>query len=309
MSNDSNESAANQHSRTGCLIWSLVAFGGLAFFVTGWLLWQGMPGKPIVVSHDTTYITSPLLPNGLPDYEGYLLEKYRAGVTPENNAGVLLFQAFWPGELEPNDYRAVCDELGLDAVPAGAGALHKFPSDELLADVKAWLASSSSPANPVEPEDAASEEAVAEENMVDDTYAEDVISAAGASAWTTRDLPPLAEWLDANQSTIDLVVAATQRSHFYLPSPSLLNDDHEMLIEMLLPGVQGTRHAARTLSLRAMHHLGAGRLDEAWNDTLALHRFASLANQAHTIVEKLIAIALRGIANDATLAILSNDNL
>ena len=54
---------------------------------------------PIVVARDTTYITGPLRPDGLPDYEKYVLELYRDGATPDNNAAVLLWQAIWPGDL------------------------------------------------------------------------------------------------------------------------------------------------------------------------------------------------------------------
>src|SRR6188768_2819914 len=59
------------------------------------------PNPPIVVSKQTTYITEPLTENGLPDYEAYYRDEFRKGVTPENNAAVLLFQVFGPGELNP----------------------------------------------------------------------------------------------------------------------------------------------------------------------------------------------------------------
>src|SRR4051794_6200788 len=65
------------------------------------------PQPPIVVSPQTTYITSPLRANGTPNYMAYLREQYRAGVTPENNAAALIWPALWPGELSPGDYAAV----------------------------------------------------------------------------------------------------------------------------------------------------------------------------------------------------------
>ncbi len=73
---------------------------------------------PIVVARDTTYITKPSRPDGLPDYERYMLEMNRQGVTHENNAAVLLWQALWPRHLEPNQYEAMRSELGLKELPA-----------------------------------------------------------------------------------------------------------------------------------------------------------------------------------------------
>src|SRR6187399_444073 len=70
------------------------------------------PSPPIVVSPQTTYITAPLGPDGLPDYEKYVRDQSRQGVTPENNAATLLWPALWPGELDPSQAAAVSAELG-----------------------------------------------------------------------------------------------------------------------------------------------------------------------------------------------------
>ena len=38
------------------------------------------PNPKIIISPQTTFITSPLRPDGLPDYEKYMLNAYRKGI-------------------------------------------------------------------------------------------------------------------------------------------------------------------------------------------------------------------------------------
>ena len=87
--------------KLGCFVWLAIAVGCFVAAVVGWVALQTLvPAPPIAVSRQTTYITEPLGPDGLPNYKRYVLEKYRDGATPENNAAVLLWQAAWPGDLE-----------------------------------------------------------------------------------------------------------------------------------------------------------------------------------------------------------------
>src|SRR5262245_12408434 len=58
------------------------------------------PNPQLVVSPQTTRITAPLRPNGLPDFEKYTLNRLRAGVTPDNNAAALLWPALFPCGFE-----------------------------------------------------------------------------------------------------------------------------------------------------------------------------------------------------------------
>jgi len=247
--------------------------------------------SPITVSKETTYITEPLRADGRPDYERWLLEKYRAGVTPKNNAGALLFQAIWPGELEPQDYESVRKELGLPMAPSTDGALQDIHDESLSTAIRKLLIERG-----VEIDD-------------DNSVVEDVVDSTIDTAWTSKDLPPMVTWLVANEEPLNMVVEASRRSRFYMPSPSLLNDKHEMLIEMLLPGAQGVRYAVRALSIRAMWHLGEGRLVEAWGDLSAVNRLACLATQGRTTVEKLVAVACHGIAQKATIEVLSDQQI
>jgi hypothetical protein len=256
-------------------------FGGLLLLPLPLLLMQQTGSGPaIIVSPETTYITEPLKPDGLPDYERYILERYRDGVRPEENAAILLWQSLWPGELEQADFEPLCRELGLAAIPPASTA---WDSPELLK----WLRSS---------------------GHVDATPDTEslIFDNVKSRPWIVNDIPPLAEWVRKNQHALDMMVAASQKPRFYSPSPTLLNAEDDPLIEVLLPGVPLVRAAGKLLALRAMGNLGDGGLDNSWRDIVAIHRFARLAMQHEFLVERMVAIQINGIACEATGALLSH---
>ena len=75
------------------------------------------PQGKITIGKDTTYITKPLRSDGYPDYVAALNEIYSRGVTPENNAAVLLQQAFGPGEIKENLRPKFYELLGIKPLP------------------------------------------------------------------------------------------------------------------------------------------------------------------------------------------------
>jgi hypothetical protein len=268
----------------------LLWIGGiLGLLVVVFIFQLAGPSSDISISKQTTYITTPLRADGLPDYEQYLRQKLSEGVTTENNAAVLLVQALWPSELQPEHYEAVLTELGLDQIPSADDALQPAYGDGNRKRVLEWMP------KPTEGDAEPDPDAIIEQ--------------ASKHAWTRAQIPPLAPWVDANERPLDLIVEASRRPRYYFPSPTLLDDEHGLLISMLLPGAQAVRGAARGLSLRAMHRIGENRLSDAWQDIFAVFRLSSLVSQGPTIVEQLVAMALRGIACQATSELLSSDRL
>ena len=265
----------------------LILIAGLLF--AAFIFQLERPSSDVSISKQTSYITAPLRPDGLPDYEQYVRQKMSDGVTPENNAAVLLFQALWPSELEPDQYDAVLSELGLHEIPSTEAALQSVYGDLNRKQVLDWMPKAT--AGDAEPDP------------------DSLIGRASNRSWTNQQIPPLAKWVDANQKPLDLIVEATRRPRYYSPSPTLLDGQHDTVIAMLLPGAQAAREAARGLSLRAMQRIGENRLGEAWQDILAIFRLSGLVAQGPTIVEQLVAMALRGIACQATTALLSSDRL
>jgi hypothetical protein len=247
------------------------------------------PNSDITISKQTTYITGPLRADGLPNYEQYVRQKESAGITTENNAAVLLFQALWPSELEPAQYEPVLKELGLHEIPAAESALQPVHGDANRKQVRAWMPKASTGDAEADPDP--------------------IIDRALDHCWASGQIPPLAKWVDANQQPLDLIVEASRRPRYYSPSPTLLDNHHDTLISVLLPGTQAVREAARGLSLRTMRRIGDNRLSDAWQDALAIFRLSNHVAKGLTLVEQLVAMALRGIACQSTTVLLSSDHL
>lgn len=76
------------------------------------------PGKStFTISPETTYVTEPLDKHGYVDYVTALNQRIGRGITPENNANVLIWQAIGPrpeGGTLPDEY---FQWLGIKAPP------------------------------------------------------------------------------------------------------------------------------------------------------------------------------------------------
>jgi hypothetical protein len=245
--------------------------------------------EPIVVARDTTYITAPLRADGLPDYERYFLELDRQGVTPENNAAVPFWKAFWPPDIEPRFHDAMRAELGLAEIPPANERLERLYSETNDRRVREWLTNQKIDTETID--------------------VDEVIALAVDHSWTAAQFPPLAKWVKANQKPIDLLVEASRRPRFYSPSPTLLDDQVDALVSVLLPGAQNAREAARALAARAMLNVGENHLDNAWTDLMAMHRLARLIAQGPTLVEQLVGMAINQMASNGTLVLLDSDRL
>lgn len=243
-------------------------------------LWSQEPS--IILSRNTTYITSPLQSDKTPDYEAYLRERGRNGVTPDNNAAVLM----WPHNLEPDDYEPMQKELGLKQMPSAQDALQPLDGELMRQRIIDRLHLDRDEADPKE-----------------------IVWSATDHKWTRPQCPPLAEWVVSNKRPLDLLVEASRRPRFYSPSPSYLNKKPDLLINILLPGTQNIRDAARALGVRGMWHLGENRLNDAWADILAMHRLARLASQGQALVDQLVAVSISESACRGTLSLLSSERL
>ena len=283
-----------------------VAAMSVALFI-GWFAWQLFgPDPPIIVSKETTYLTAPLRADGLPDYEKYVLEKYREGVTPENNAAVLLLQAMGPGNMKPEEFAAVAKEIGLAQIPSEMQTLEYWYSKENRQQVANWLREQGR--LPVQARTDETESGSWPLGIEADEVVDEILFSAMERPWTSAETPPLGEWVVRNREPLDLLIAATKRQRFYAPPPKLLDDQTDsLLVAMFNQSVQSTRDAARMLIVRAMWHVGEGRPEEAWQDLLATHRLARLIGSSNTThVETLVAIGNDSIAFRGTLELLND---
>ena len=280
-----------------------------AVLFVAWFCWQLFgPNPAIIVSHETTYITAPLRPNGLPNYRQHLLDLLRNDITFNNNAAVLMWQAFGPGRgssaLEPAEWEHIVQELNLPHVDSSGGLLD--PSDRDTAErVERWVVAN----DPVWKQAFATPPAIQDGDPLPSDLGYDVVFAAMDAPWRREQLPPLAEWVDASNDAIDLLVKASQRPRLYIPYDHSDSDGDFLADTMPMDGIMRSRDAAHVLVTRAMFHLGEGRHAEAWQDLLAIHRWARLIDQGPTLLEQLVAVAIDGIACDADAALLANDEL
>jgi hypothetical protein len=294
------------------ILWWLAGF----FLLLGCLFFFQLfgPNAPIVVSRETTYITEPLGADGLPDYEKYLVERRSADVTPENNAAVLLWQALFPSELEEKDYAAVATALGIERIPSEEDALAPAYNNDNLKKLRELLREKYKSQTPAESVAAAADNSLGVDPMAPpsdplETLADTLLGNMMSQPWTSEQVPPMAEWVAANQKPLDLIVEASKRPRYFMPSPTLVNRQRDMLVSMMMPHIQSVREVARSLPTRAMWHIGEGRPKEAWQDILAVHRVARLMSQGNSLVEDLVAIAVGGIACDNTVTLLDHGKL
>ncbi len=260
------------------------------------------PNPPIIVSKETTYITEPLRADGLPDYEKYVLDKLRDGVTPENNAAVVLWHVLGPGTLKRRHWPAMQKELGLDTSGLTDSRLVFLFSRENLELVRTWIDTKTSDViSPISTSDQSDSEDI-------NIATEETIARATGTPWTTVQLPPLAEWAKSNQRSLDQLVEASRRSEFYIPPMSLLEPED---VDLLKPADNFSlaRDVIRALSGRAMWHLGEGRHEHAWRDLLAAHRWVRLTSKNSTLLYQLVAEGMDNIVFQPTVALLADPHL
>ncbi len=286
----------------------LVVFVGIALLVAQLVL----PGPRVVVSRQTTHLTTPLAADGLPDYAAYLLEQGREGVTPENNGAIPFLRAMWPAELQAEHRAPLCRHLGME-MPAAPGIADFGLEGEFGRLVLAWveeqLAAGQEQGAELEEE---AELGGGEEEWDEGPTAKDLAwmlpEHARSQPWRRSELPPLADWIDRHAAEYELLHAAAARPKFYCPSPSLLVTPNESLVSIMLSTVQAMRTAGNCLSLRGFLYLGEGDVAGAWRECEAIYRFSQ--HTSHEImVSELVGIALGSVADRLALAILDSDRL
>jgi hypothetical protein len=225
-------------------------------------------GKPRVlptISKETTYITEPLRSDGWPDYVAALNQRASKGVTPENNAVVLLWKAMGPREIDAKCRERYFRSLGMAPLPE---------QGDYFLDLDTFIARREAARKPAETIPA-----------VDAVW--DQLWLAMKRPWSKREFPLLAEWLAANEKPFALLLEASNRPRFYDP---VVCGDKGSLSDAPLSGFQRCRRVSQAILARAMLRLGDGKVDEAWADLVTCHRFAKLlADDSATVIQAIIA--------------------
>lgn len=267
------------------------------------------PNPPIVVSKETTYLTEPLGPDGLPDYVAALNAHYGDGVTPENNAAVPFLQAMWPSagadeyELSIADAQRIAEAIGMTDPPAPMTPLdtpeRQLAMVMLLREkIRAGVAppaakglSDFSPRTDAEFLAMPDAEAVKDQRIEELRWRLEPVE----RPFTQTDLPFVVEWLSENRASIDLLIESTNRERWFVPALSEESRDLASGLQSDLSLLQEKRSAARVLQTRSALALGEGRHADAGRDAVAILRLAALVAQGPYLVNQLVAIAIGGV--------------
>jgi hypothetical protein len=223
------------------------------------------PAKKFPVGRDTTYVTGPIDKDGYIDYQAALNDRLGKGITPDQNANVLLWKALGPSPGGSNRMPAeYFKRLGIDEPPKSGDyfiGLRRFLKDQARIDPGEF-------------------DAVIDQEL-----------RASQRPWAAKDYPQIAAWLKANEKPLAVVVEATKRPEYFNPCISRKSDKNQgPLLDAPLPTVDTCRGIALSLEARAMLRVGEGKFDEAWQDLLACHRLGRLVSRGGTIIESLIGI-------------------
>ncbi len=234
------------------------------------------------VSKETTYVEGPLDKDGYIDYVAAVNERLKKGVTPDNNANVLLWQAMGPrptGTTMPPGYFKWMD---IEPPPE---------MGDYFIDISEYLKKEGKL-------DPAEQMAVSGKQL----------TSALQRGWKADEYPHLAAWLKANEKPLNLVVQATKRSRYYSPLvPTKKDGELSGLIGALLPGVQKCRSLVSALTARSLLLAGQANSDDAWRDLLSCHRLARLVSQGGTLIEELVGMSIETNTCRADLAFLEHD--
>lgn len=265
---------------------------GTSFLVLGFLVaapgGKDSPEKKrtprFTVGKETTYATGPLDKDGYVDYAAALNERLRQGVTPANNANVLLWKAMGPHPERITMPSGYFKWLGIEAPPERGEYfidLARYAREHVKVDPGEGI--------------------------------EDLFKRLDRSIqrpWTAKEYPDLSGWLKVNEKPLALVVEATKRSHYFSPLvPQQTKNGPAGLMSSFLSGAQQCREFANALTARAMLRVGEGACAEAWQDLLACHRLGRLVGGGGTLIEGLVGMAIDAVASKGDLAYLDRAKL
>ncbi|MCL2639733.1 MAG: hypothetical protein FWD53_02705 [Phycisphaerales bacterium] len=226
------------------------------------VLAQGPKKIPFTIGKETTIITAPLHTNGTPDYVAAINERYRKGITPENNAFV-----------------AWLEVIGTDSI-----------SEKRRAQMLKMCGAKESPSLWTEYGDFLKRRGIVEAAA---KAAEDDQTKATKRLWDAKDFPLVAEWLKENDAALDKTKEAFSRSKYWMPSVAY---NGRSMISVLLPSLPMMKPAANGLCARATLRAKAGDFDGFLSDVMAVKRMARHVSQKTTIA-CLVGVAIDSIAS------------
>jgi hypothetical protein len=187
--------------------------------------------QQITIGPETTVVEGPLAADGLVDYVAAVNELQSEGVTPENNAVVLLIEAFGPAAIPAEDRPRYYERLGIGPPPVSGGYIVE-PS-EFIASRHDRTAS----------------------EIIDERHPFlELLLELGSRPWSRVEHPDAAALLDSNAGPLEGVVEASTRARWYSPLVG-----SETLYDSWTPLVAECCIAVRLLTVRSMLRLEEGK--------------------------------------------------
>ena len=211
------------------------------------------PGKPrFTVSPETTEVTEPLRPDGMPDYIAAFNARHGKGVTPADNALLPLLEIRRTGALLEKGDTPEEDQKNREAFLQHIGISGAGQDGPVFKTYFAYLQDTSS--------------------TMSNAEAQAQWTQAGQSLWTAEKFPELARHLAAQTHFFDLAAEASQRPHFFAP---VIAADGHMAHARAVQFV-GLSEFGRAWEVRALLRASSGDFYGALADAVALRHLGRL---------------------------------
>lgn len=247
--------------------------------------------RHVTISRETTHITDPLLPGGMPDYNRWLNDRMSRGVTPENNAArPIILAAGTEGTLAEGHRDQVLAALGLpvEKLPRKHQFFSLWARDELKANT-------SSAQMPPNPPSASYEELEKQETEL---Y---------THPWKAQEHPLWAQWLDSQREALELAHEAASRPRFHVPAlPARPANQPGETIMALLPSLGVIRSLSNLQLSDAQRHAGDGNAPLFLRDVIDSMKIGALLTQRPFVIEHFVGYAIQGNAHRAILTALAD---
>jgi hypothetical protein len=220
------------------------------------------------IGPDTTRVSGPVKADGTIDYFAAYNAERSAGVTPDNNAAVLILHVVGASQLHEGGRAQVLAAMNLSDMPAEG--LYVWDGSKL--------------------------------GMEGDDYS-DFYGRLHQGPWREKDRPHAAAYLRANDRALTLLAQAASRARFWMP----VYPDHETVLYqddpsgkpheahppsgLRRPVNMTLRAPVEALAARAMLRLGKGDAAGARDDLLAVHRLSRLMAHGGALADNLVGIS------------------
>lgn len=222
----------------------------------------------ITISKTTTRFTEPLNEQGEVDFLKAANRLLSQGVTAENNLVTAAIKLTGARTSDENAQKEMMRLLGIDTLPG---------ENECLVEFRQF----------------------AQGSLVGEKLAE-TDNSVSSLPWSRTDFPVAAKWIDKYSPAVDTYIKQLEhKSRFYYPLVTETGEP-KTLVNAQSHFSEG-RTIARFLATRAMMHLGNNDITRAQTDILAIRKTANLTASSTTVMNMLIASAIKNIAHFAEM--------